>query len=70
MFTTLTVPLAISLCQPEPDNRYSRNQNAIIVISELKESEQEKAKNNIIGHVPDVLAQVICPFLKAGTVQI
>ena len=39
-----------------------------MVKSELKESEQEKAKDNIIGRVPDALAQVICPFLKDGTV--
>lgn len=44
------------VCQPEPDNRHSKNRNAIIVIkSELK----EKAKDNIIGHVPYALAQVI-----------
>ena len=53
----------------EPHNRHSKNQNAIIVIkSELKESEQEKAKDNIIGHVPNALAQNTCPFLKDGTV--
>lgn len=56
-------------CQPEPHNRHRKNENAIIVIkSELKESEQEKAKGNIIGHVPNALAQNTCPFLKDGTV--
>ena len=34
----------------------------------MKESGQDKAKDNIIGHIPDALAQVICPFLKDGTV--
>lgn len=56
-------------CQPEPHNRHSKNQNAITVIkSKLKESEQEKAKDNIICHVPNALAQNTCPFLKDGTV--
>ena len=55
-------------CQPEPGNRHSKNQNAIIAIkSELKESEEEKAKDSVIGHTPDALA-VICPFLKGETV--
>lgn len=54
---------------PEMDNLHRKNQNAIIVIkTELQESKQEKAKNNVIGHVPDALAQVICPFLKDGTI--
>ena len=56
-------------CQPEPHNRHSKNQNAITVIkSKLKESEQEKAKDNIICHVPNALAQNTCPILKDGTV--
>ena len=57
-------------CHPEPDNCRSKDQNAIIVIKTvLQESEQEKAKDHIIiGHVPEDLAQVICPFLKDGTI--
>ena len=38
-----------------------------MIKSELKESEQEKATSRL-GHVPDGLAQVVCPFLKDGTV--
>ncbi len=56
-------------CHPEPDNRHSKDQNAIAVKkTEVQESEQKKAKDYIIGHVPDALAQVICPLLKNGTV--
>ena len=66
MFTTLTTLLGN---QNQTIATVSKGQNAIIVIkSELQESEQEKAKGNIIGHIPDALVKVICPFLEDGTI--
>lgn len=55
------------VCHPEPDNSRSKNSNAIVVKMEQEENEQRQSTDNKIGHVPDVLAQVLCPFLKDGT---
>ena len=61
------------VCHPEPGKRHSKDWNVIIVTkTELRDSapdsEQEKAKDTIIGHIPNVLAQIICPLLKDGTI--
>lgn len=50
------------MCSPESINPHSRGRNAVIV-------KKEGESGAVLGHVPDALAQVLCPMLKDGTIE-
>lgn len=56
------------MCYPEPSNRHSKDQNAIIV--KKRNVEFDEHEDIVIGHVPDseTLSCVIRPLLKDGTI--